>query len=125
MVSTSFKSAANSELVRERGGGRRNCDGRVRTQGVMVANCGPAPGAKGGGVGRHTPTAEGELSIPSTPTNGGTGGALPSVWRQAQRASATVWPHAVPALTEEAFSCCRMALREFMRSVASVEFCAG
>ena len=43
------------------GGGRRNCDGRVKTHGVIEANCGPAPEAFPAfapvGVGRHIPAA--------------------------------------------------------------------
>src|ERR1700674_803363 len=97
MLFISLYSAAYSALVRARGGGGRNCDGLRRTHGVMEANCGPAPVAFPKGVGRQTPTAVGDPTIPRTPTNGGGGGANPSVIRHAQMLSATLCPQAIPA----------------------------
>src|SRR5437016_6832656 len=100
---SSLRSAAYSGLLRAGGGGRRNCDGRISTHGVIEANCGPAPDAPGEllgnpwGVGRQAPTAPGVPTIPSTPRNGGGAGAIPSVSLQAQIASATVCPQATPA----------------------------
>src|SRR5258706_7089732 len=79
---TSLRSAAYSWLVRARGGGKRNCDGRVSTHGVMVAICGVAPEALAGGVGRQTPTF-------GAPRNGGGGGANPPVSRQGPKAPRT------------------------------------
>src|SRR5579859_2985836 len=90
MVLVSLRSAANCGLFKAYGGGRRNCEGRNRTHGVMVANCGPAPEALSGGVGRQKPTAAGVPTIPSTPSNGGGVGKFPSVDLHAQIASATV-----------------------------------
>src|SRR6202035_5868752 len=89
--------AAYSALFSASGGGKRNCDGLVSTQGVIEANCGPAPEANTVGVGRHTP-------VTAAPRNGGGGGRNPSVNRPFQIASATVCPHAIPALIESAFS---------------------
>src|SRR5438128_3753934 len=43
MVFVSLRPAANSALLRAYGGGKRNCEGRVNTHGVIVANWGPAP----------------------------------------------------------------------------------
>jgi hypothetical protein len=40
-------------LLRVSGGGKRNSEGRVNTQGVIVAICGVAPDAFAGGVGRQ------------------------------------------------------------------------
>src|SRR5258706_16424091 len=67
---TSLRSAAYSWLSRARGGGKRNCEGRVSTHGVMVAVCGVAPEALVGGVGRQTPTF-------GAPGNGSGGGGDP------------------------------------------------
>ena len=83
MVSVSLRSLAYRALVRSGGPAGRNCEGEDRTHGVMVANCGPAPGRNPGGVGRHSPTA-----LP--PRNGGGGGVKPSVLRHATIASATL-----------------------------------
>src|SRR6476661_5848588 len=72
------------------GGGSRNCDARINTHGVIVANCGPAavvPAA----VGRQKPTR----SIPTKPGAGS--GAKPSVDLAARTASATYWPYINPA----------------------------
>src|ERR1700741_4683726 len=60
---TSLRSAAYSALLRARGGGKRNCDGRLSTHGVMVAICGVAPEALAGGVGLQAPTSR----VPMTP----------------------------------------------------------
>src|SRR6516165_459842 len=73
---TSLISAAYWSLVSDSGPAGRNWLGAAMTQGVMVANWGPAPGRKPGGVGRHSPTA-------SPPRNGGGRGEKPSVLRQA------------------------------------------
>src|SRR5262249_44804382 len=96
MSLVSARSAANSGLFKAYGGGRRNCEGRVKTHGVIVANCGPAPGVLAGGVGRQNPTAAGVPTIPKTPSKGGGVGAFPSASLQFQIASATVCPQATP-----------------------------
>src|SRR6185295_16368030 len=64
---------------------------------VIYANCGPAPGANPGGVGRHWPTA-----VP--PRKGGGAGVKPSVLRHARIASATVCPHVRPLAMAAALS---------------------
>src|SRR5467141_5434789 len=121
---TSLKSAAYSALLRATGGGKRNCDGRVRTQGVMVAICGVAPKALAGGVGRQAPTA-GVPTTPCTPINGGGVGANPSVSREVQMASATVWPQATPAAMDSTFSVDASAISDAFSRVVSVPLCAG
>src|SRR4051812_2901866 len=90
IVFVSLNSAAYRALVSDGGPAGRNCDGALMTHGVMYANCGPAPGANAGGVGRHIPTA-----VP--PTKAGGAGVKPSVLRHAMMALATVSPHAAPA----------------------------
>src|SRR5215470_6364255 len=97
MVLTSSTSATNAGLFKASGAGSRNCDGRVSTHGVIVANCGPAPLALSRGVGRHTPGT-------FAPRNGGGGGAFPSARRIFQMLSATVWPQAIPLAMEGAVS---------------------
>src|ERR1700739_429461 len=89
MVLVSLKSAVYRSLVSAGGPPGRNCPGATITHGVIYANCGPAPGANPGGVGRHMPT-------PVPPKKAGGGGVKPSVLRHATMASATVWPQAVP-----------------------------
>src|SRR6266567_102778 len=126
IVFSSLRSAAYSGLLRASGGARRNCDGRASTHGVIVANCGPAPGAPGEllgnpcGVGRQAPTAPGVPTMPSTPRNGGGAGVIPSVSRQAQMASATVCPQAIPELIDCVFSFegVRQARHRVVRSVS-------
>src|SRR5439155_17384216 len=81
---TSLRSAAYSELLRASGGGKRNSEGRVSTQGVIVASCGVAPDALAGGVGRQKPREFGVPAMLCTPKNGGGVGANPSVSLQAQ-----------------------------------------
>src|SRR6266436_9150166 len=125
MTFTSLRSAAYSGLLRERGGGKRNCDGRVSTHGVIVAICGVAPEAFAGGVGRQAPTAPSAPTRPSTPRNGGGVGANPSVSRDAQMASATVWPQATPAAMDSAFSVNASAVSDAFRRIVSVPLCAG
>src|ERR1700751_6151712 len=101
---TSFRSARYSGLERARGGGNRNWEGRVSTQGVIVASCGVAPDALAGGVGRQKPR---EFVVPAmlcTPKNGGGVGANPSVSLQAQMAFATLCPQATPAAMDSGFS---------------------
>src|SRR5271169_189606 len=101
---TSLRSARYSGSLRASGGGMRNCDGCVSTNGVTVASCGVAPDALAGGVGRQKPT---EFAVPAmlcTPKNGAGVGAKPSVSLQAQMASATVCPHATPAAMESDLS---------------------
>src|ERR1700756_2977765 len=115
MTFTSLRSAAYSGLVRANGGGKRNCEGRVRTHGVMVAICGVAPEALAGGVGRQKPTAPGVPTMLSTPKNGGGVGAKPSVSREVQTASATVWPQATPAAIASGFSVNARAASEVVR----------
>src|SRR5512141_495092 len=85
----SLKSAVYWALVRLGGPPGRNCEGDAMAQGVMVAICGATPGARAGGVGRHTPGV-----VP--PRNGGSTVENPSVLRQAQMASATDCPHSMP-----------------------------
>src|SRR5437870_12173605 len=68
---TSLRSAAYSGLLRASGGGKRNCEGRVSTQGVIVASCGVAPDAFAGGVGRQKPSEFGVPAMLWTPKNGG------------------------------------------------------
>src|SRR5207247_6109005 len=114
---SSFRSAAYSGLLRASGGGRRNCDGLLSTHGVMEANCGPAPGALANGVGRQAPTT-------ATPTNGGGAGAIPSVSRHAQMASATVCPQAIPELIDSAVSFEDSAASEASRCAVRVVVCA-
>src|SRR2546422_4738280 len=121
---TSLKSAAYSALLRATGGGKRNCDGRLSTQGVMVAICGVAPKALAGGVERQTPMA-GVPSTPCAPMNGGGGGANPSVSREAQMASATVCPQATPAAMDSAFSVEASAASDACSRVLSIPLCAG
>src|SRR5258708_8123652 len=104
MSFTSLRSAAYSALLRASGGGKRNCDGRVSTHGVMVAICGVAPDALSGGVGRQKPTAAGDPTIPSTPRNGGGGGRNPTGRRRAQIASATAWPPVIHPPEESTLS---------------------
>src|SRR5437879_13741696 len=68
---TSLRSAAYSGLLRASGAGKRNCEGRVNTQGVMVASCGVAPEAFAGGVGHRQPR---EFALPAmlrTPKHAG------------------------------------------------------
>src|ERR1700731_1250522 len=101
---TSLRSAAYSGLLRASGGGKRNCEGRVSTQGVIVASCGVAPDAFAGGVGRQKPREFGVPAMLCTPKNGGGVGANPSVSFQAQMASATLCPHATPAAMDSGFS---------------------
>ena len=108
MTFTSLRSAAYSRLVRARGGGKRNSEGRLSTQGVIVAICGVAPEALAGGVGRQTPTT-------GAPRNGGGGGVNPSVSREVQMASATVCPQATPAAMELAFSVNASAASDALR----------
>src|SRR4029077_4054755 len=94
---TSLRSARYSGLSRASGGGKRKSEGRVSTQGVIVASCGVAPDAFAGGVGRQKPR---EFDVPAmlcTPKKGGGVGANPSVSLQVQMASATLCPHATPA----------------------------
>ena len=101
---TSLRSAVFSGLSRASGGGNRNCEGRVSTQGVIVAICGVAPDAFAGGVGRQKPR---EFAVPAmvwTPKNGGGVGLHPSMSLQAQMASATLCPHATPAAMDSGFS---------------------
>src|SRR5260370_42489761 len=100
---TSLKSAVYSALLRATGGGKRNCDGRLSTHGVMVAICGVAPKALAGGVGRQTPTA-GAPATPCAPMNGGAVGANPPVSRAFQTASATRCPPGTPAVVASPFS---------------------
>src|SRR5947209_14444172 len=85
----------------------------------MVANCSPAPGAFTRGVGRHTPMAAGDPTMPRTPRNGGGGGVNPSVWRHAQMLSATDWPHATPAWIDAAFPGFSIAAMDASRCVVS------
>src|SRR5258708_6075125 len=120
MTFTSLRSLAYSWLLRASGGGKRNCDGRVSTHGVMVAICGVAPEALAGGVGRQKPTAAGVPTMPSTPRNGGGVGANPSVSREVQMASATVWPQATPAAMASAFSVDASAAIDASRRAVSV-----
>src|SRR5260370_21847792 len=89
MTFTSLRSAAYSGLLRARGGGKRNCEGRVSTHGVMVAICGVAPEALVGGVGRQTPTF-------GAPRNGGGGGADPAGRPEGPMPSGTLLPPATP-----------------------------
>ena len=86
----------------------------------MEANCGPAPGAFISGVGRQAPIAAVEPTIPSTPRNGGGAGAIPSVRRQAQMASATRCPQATPLLIDAPVSCGPRAARDVLRCAVSV-----
>src|SRR5262244_668280 len=123
MVLVSLRSAANSALLRAYGGGKRNCEGRVKTHGVIVANWGPAPNAFAGGVGLQYPTAAGVPTMPSTPSNGGGVGAFPSVNLHAQIASATVCPHKTPSTIDCALSV--RAASEAFRWIVSAVFCAG
>src|SRR5438876_1227623 len=109
-------SDVKSALFKGGGAGSRNCEGRVRTHGVMVAYCGPAPEAFRSGVGRHTPAT-------FAPKNGGGGGAFPSVSRKFQMASATVWPHAAPLLIAKALSL--KAPNEALRWAVRLTLCAG
>src|ERR1700675_2664937 len=126
---SSLRSAAYSGLLRASGGGKRNCDGRVRTHGGIEASGGPPPDARGeplaSGVGRQTPTAAGVPTMPSTPSNGGGGGAFPSVSLQAQMASATVCPQATPAAIELDFSFSASAASDAFRWVVSIPLCNG
>src|ERR1700680_1467041 len=94
---TWLRSDRYSGLLSASGGGKRNCEGRVSTQGVVVASCGVAPDAFAGGVGRQKPREFGGPAMLCTPKNGGGAGATPSASFQAQMASATVCPHATPA----------------------------
>ena len=121
---TSLKSAAYSGLLRPSGGGKRNCDGRLSTHGVMVAICGVAPKALAGGVGRQKPTAD-VPATPCTPMNGGGAGTNPSVSLVVQMASATVWPQATPAAIACGFSVNASAASEASRRAVSVPVCAG
>src|ERR1700686_3782857 len=125
VTSNSLRSAACSAVLKARGGAKRNWDGRVSTHGVMVAICGVAPEALAGGVGRQKPTAPGVPTMPRTPRNGGGGGANPSVSREAQMASATVWPQATPWEMDGAFSVDASAASDVFRRVVSAALCAG
>src|SRR5258708_16040022 len=92
MSLTSLRSAAYSGLLRASGAAKRNCEGRVSTQGVIVASCGVAPDAFAGGVGRQKPR---ELSVPamlSTPKHGAAVGANPSATLHAQLPSPPPFP---------------------------------
>src|SRR6202171_2936883 len=101
---TSLRSDRYSELLSASGGGKRNCDGRVSSQGVIVASCGVAPDAFAGGVGRQKPREFGVPAMLCTPKNGGGVGANPSVSFQVQMVSATLCPHATPAAMDSRFS---------------------
>ena len=105
-------------LVNAGGPGGRNCEGVLITQGVIYANCTPAPGKNPGGVGRHWPTA-------TPPTNGGGGGVNPSVLRQAKIVSATFWPHFSPRAIDWLFSTADIGASEAARSLSKVLCCAG
>src|SRR5438552_18793153 len=80
---TSLRSAVYSGLLRASGGGKRNCEGRVSTQGAIVASCGVAPDAFAGGVGRQKPSVLGASAVLWRPNNGVGVGAQPSVRLQA------------------------------------------
>src|SRR5207245_10763285 len=94
---TSLRSGACSGVLRASGGGKRNSEGGVSTQGVIVASCGVAPDALAGGVGRQKPSEFGVPAMLWTRKNGGGVGANPSVSLKAPMASATLCPHAPPA----------------------------
>ena len=90
-------------------------------QGVMVAICGATPGAKAGSVGRHTPSA-------SPPMKGGCTLENPSVLRQAQIASATVCPHAIPRSIDSLCSAAgplAISIRESVRFWSNVAVWLG
>jgi hypothetical protein len=90
----------------------------MMTQGTIVANCGPAPDANAGGVGRHCPTA-----VP--PRNGGGAGVKPSAARHAMIALATVVPHATPAATEALPSWLPISCIETASLASNVAFWVG
>jgi hypothetical protein len=59
--------------------------------------------------------------MPSTPSEGGGGGALPSVRRQAQMASATVRPQATPAAhTSPLIQCLIQFARKTATGICSI-----
>src|SRR4029077_3437252 len=125
IILTSLRSAASSALSRAKGGGKRNCSGRARTHGSIVANCGAAPGAFAKGVGRQAPTAAGMPTMLATPKNGGGAGAIPSLSRHCQIKKATFCPQSIPACTDWASSTALIALIDALRLSVSVEICAG
>src|SRR5882757_1870974 len=86
----------------------------------MVANCGPAPGANAGGVGRHCPT-------PVPPRYGGGAGVNPSVARHARIPFAAVVPQATPAAMPALVSrgSAARAVRETAIRPSNVAFCVG
>src|SRR5437879_812749 len=86
---TSLRSAAYSGLLRASGGGKRNSEGRVSTQGVIVASCGVAPAAFAGGVEREEPRDFGVPAMLCTPQIGGGGGTDRPVSLPAPLAGAT------------------------------------
>src|SRR5438552_8494308 len=112
---TSLRSAVYSGLLRASGGDKRSCEGRVSTQGVIVASCGVAPDAFAGGVGRQKPSEFGVPAMLWTPKNGGGVGANPSVSLQARMASATLCPQPMPAAIELAVSVAASAATDAFR----------
>src|SRR5262245_23571618 len=114
----SSKSRAYRSLVSAGGPPGRNCDGAAMTHGTMEANCGPAPGANAGGVGRHVPTTD-------APRNGGGAGANPSPLRHARISFATVWPHSTPAAMAALDSWVAMIASDTASLASNVAFCAG
>ena len=91
----------------------------------MLANCGAAPEALNGGVGRQAPTAAGVPARLSTPRKGGGSGLRPSLRRQPQNALATRCPHCTPAVTEAALSWAAIAAIEASRCAFKAPLCAG
>src|SRR4051794_41691114 len=89
MTLVSSRSTRYSALSSAGGPSGRNCHGVSIAQGVMVANCGTAPGANAGGVGRHWPGAR-------PPRNGGGGVGEPSAPRPGPISSATPPPPPPP-----------------------------
>jgi hypothetical protein len=90
----------------------------------MEANCGPALGALTSGVGRQTPMADGDPTMPRAPTKGGGGGLNPSVLRQFQMLSATCYPQVILAAMDCGFSAVIAAIEASWCMVSELD-CAG
>ena len=97
----------------------------MMTQGVMEAHCGFTPTAFCGGVGRQTPTDDGDEVKPSTPTNGGGGGVNPSAERMLKTVVATVSPQSIPFWIDLALSKPVNAASEALRVVVKDPACNG
>src|SRR5262245_38781031 len=118
MSFTSLKSSAYCSLSSAGGPEGRNWSWLSMPHVVIVANCGVAPDANDGGVGRHWPTA-------FPPRNCGGAGVNPSVLRHARIASATSFPHARPRRTDCPFEPLEIASSDAVRLALRSAACDG